>query len=670
MDKHWKIAVNTPLNRLFTYQVPGDVDIAAGSSVLVPFGKGNRKTSGLAVAFEENIPRDFVSKPIDSVRDDRPPLSPHFFQWIKWMSEYYNYPLGKVQESVFPPLKKSNGPSRTRKSSPVPDRPRTENPDFTEDQKRVLNEFRHDGFQPHLLFGVTGSGKTEIYIQLAQKKLSQGLATLVLVPEIALTPQLLRRFSERFPGQVAVLHSQLTPREKTNQWWSVVDGQKKILLGARSALFCPVPNLGLIIVDEEHESSFKQEEKLRYQARDSAVVRSKLEKIPIVLGSATPSIETWNNVLLKKYHLLEMPRRVSDRELPTVEIIDMKNKKKPGAVAVELPFWLSSELYKALEENLAQGCQSALFLNRRGMAPTTQCYECGFIYTCPNCDISLTLHGASNLVCHYCDYYQTLDTECPDCHEGEPKPYGLGTEMVEKELQKLFPQSRILRADRDEVTSREDIERLVTEMESNSIDFLVGTQMIAKGLDFKNLTLVGIVHADIALNQPDFRASERCFQLCTQVSGRAGRHEKKGAVFIQTYVPEHPSLRFSKHHDYRSFVEEELPLRRAFHYPPFGRLAMIRFSGLQKKEVENLSQMSKAFLNDLLEKFPQLTDLQILGPGPAPLARLKNKYRYQLLLKAQDSQVLAIVKKRLESFLSGQKSRVRVQFDTDPTSFS
>jgi len=668
VDQYWKVAVNTPLNVLFTYRSTDGQPIPTGTSVYIPFGKSNRKVSGLILGQEDSAPEGFKSKDITECRDDRPTLSESYLKWLTWLSTYYNYPLGKIQESVFAPLKKKEGPSTTRKPNPVPELPLGEAPSLTETQEKAITEFVWDGFQPHLLFGVTGSGKTEVYIQLAQKTLQENKAALVLVPEIALTPQLLHRFSERFPGQVAVIHSQLTPREKTNQWWSVVEGKKKILLGARSALFCPIPNLGLIIVDEEHESSFKQEEKLRYQARDSAVTRAKFENIPIVLGSATPSIETWNNVLSKRYHLLEMPERVSKRELPSVEIIDMK-KKTVDLKAPELPFWLSSELYWALENNWKNKNQSALFLNRRGMAQTTQCYDCGFIYVCPNCDISLTLHGTANLVCHYCEYYQKLDTHCPDCKEGEPKPYGLGTEMIEVELGRLFPGSRILRADRDEVTSRADIERLIADMEANAIDFLVGTQMIAKGLDFKNLTLVGIVHADIALNQPDFRASERCFQLCTQVSGRAGRHQKKGSVYIQTFVPDHPSLLFSKDHDYRSFVAEELPLREAFDYPPFGRLALIRFSGTRKTEVEQLARQSKDFLNGLIETYPQLADILLLGPGPAPIARLKNRFRFQLLIKSKNNKVLEIIKQRLQTFLESKKPKSKVQIDTDPCSF-
>lgn len=661
MDNRWQIAVNTPVKSLFTYSTDQE-NILPGVSVKIPFGPSNREVQGLVIEPFLKSETQFEVKKIITADEERPPLRPQFLKWLQWISDYYIYPLGQIQQLVFPPLKKESN-RKSRKAPIVPDVKKIEAPQLTDEQTVAMNAVELEKFQTYLLHGVTGSGKTEVYIELIEKVLQLGQTALVLVPEISLTPQLVRRFAERFPDDIAVIHSHLTDRERTDQWWQAFQAKKRLLIGARSALFCPMPNLGIIIVDEEHETSFKQEEKLKYNARDTAVMRGFFENFPVILGSATPSLESWHNCQLGKYKLLTMKHRVSKRPLPKVDIINLRDSsnKLEG-----LPYWLSAPLYKKLVENFELQRQSALFLNRRGVAPSVQCYSCGFIYMCPNCDISLTLHGKNHLVCHYCNYHQTMSEDCPDCKEGETKSYGLGTEAIEMDLLKLFPEARIFRADRDEINSREAVEEMVKKMENNEIDFLVGTQMIAKGLDFPNLTLVGVVQADIAFNIPDFRSSERSFQLNTQVSGRAGRHSIPGEVIIQTYKPNHFSLTAAKNHDYNQFVSEELENRKIFRYPPFGKLTTIRISGLREQQVVQEGQMIAEFAQQLIQNFPQLSDSQVLGPTPAPLTRIKNRYRYHILIKSSDHKVINLIGQRLFDFIQSHCKNTKCLIDVDP----
>ncbi|MCB0377168.1 MAG: primosomal protein N' [Bdellovibrionales bacterium] len=662
MSQLWQVAVNAPLREPFTYCDREGLDLALGQPVTVPFGPKNRQVAGLIVGQSSATHLEFEAKEILQAHPERPILHGELLQWLQWMANHYIYPLGRIQELVFPPLKKESRRG-SRKGAIVPEVITKTAPALTTEQRMAVASLALNQFQTYLLHGVTGSGKTEVYIEWIEQALAQGQTAMVLVPEISLTPQLIRRFAERFPDEIAVLHSHLTDRERTDQWWLAVEKKKRLLIGARSALFCPMPDLGIIIVDEEHESSFKQEEKLKYNARDSAVMRGQFENIPVVLGSATPSLESWSNAQTGKYKLLTMKNRVSDRPLPVVDVVNMLDcRDKPDF----LPHWLSPLLYEKLKNTYENQFQSALFLNRRGVAPSVQCYSCGFIYMCPNCDISLTLHGKSHLVCHYCNYHQTMDSECPDCKEGEPKAYGLGTEAVENDILKLFPGSRVFRADRDEINSREAMEEMIHLMESREIDFLIGTQMIAKGLDFTHLTLVGLVHADIAFNIPDFRANERSFQLCTQVSGRAGRHGQAGEVVIQTYKPDHPSLVAAREHDYQQFAESELQHRQLFHYPPYGRIMAIRLSGLHESEVVRDGESIMAYCQGLIGAFASLKGSQALGPTPAPLSRIKNRYRYHILVKSPNHQVLNFIGHKVAQFMEKNIKKTKCLLDVDP----
>ena len=665
----WRVAVDAPLKGALTYSAPAELrdQMRPGLRVLVPLSK--RKVSGLVLGPSTEPRGEFAIKDILSIESQYEALTPAMIEWIEWMSRYYLHPVGRVAALVYPSLEKTEKVRKSSRPSVVPLLDRSENLVLNPEQKKVVDDISQaSGFGVHLIFGVTGSGKTEIYLRLLEKTLAEGKAGLFLLPEIALTPQIIQRVSSRFPDQAAVLHSQLTDRERTNQWWEIVSGRKKILVGARSALFCPIPNLGLIIVDEEHEPSYKQEEKLKYHGRDSAIMLARSMNCPLLLGSATPSLESWSHAKSGKYQLHKLLKRVSDRSLPEIQVIDLRLEERKNP---DLPTWMSDPLHEILVKTHLEGKQSALFLNRRGLAPLVLCESCGYVHECPNCEISLTLHQHSHLVCHYCDYHENFKESCPSCKEGEMKPVGLGTEQIEKDLQRLFPNARVKRADRDEIQNRLDLEEMIQQMESREIDFLVGTQMIAKGLDFAGLQTVGLVLADIGFNIPDFRSTERSFQLITQMSGRAGRHtlagEDAGRVIIQTYNTEHPSLVKACAHDFEGFAEEELRTRKELHYPPFGRIASIRIKSpslVTVRETAGLTFQRAEALRTRQDSYS--TAIEILGPAEAPLAKLRNEFRYQMLIKALDPGTLNRFCFQLLGDESWVPRKAKVSIDVDP----
>lgn len=672
----WKVAVPVGKLQALTYSVTAemmaDERFRRGQGVIVPLG--SRKLSGVLLSPTEKDDT-IKTKHILSIDEDRPPLHDGFVQWLEWLARYYVWPIGQVTEMAFPSLGRAkNARQKERKSKTAPIAPEHEElqkpPILTAEQRQVIGAIQDSpGFNAHLVHGVTGSGKTEIYMHLLEKVVAAGQQGIVLVPEISLTPQLVDRFTRRLGNAVAVIHSHLTPREKTNQWWAMLEGKKQILIGARSALFCPLPKLGMIVIDEEHESSFKQDEKLKYNARDAAVMLAKFSNCPVVLGSATPSLETWHNANTGRYKYHELKLRVADRAMPTIEVIDMRaerdERKQSGFT--DLPFWMTQNLYTGIKETLEKKEQAALFLNRRGVAQAVVCPDCGHTPECPNCAVKLTLHGRSHLLCHYCDYHETLREYCSKCASGEPKPLGLGTEMIENDLVKIFPGARVARMDRDEISSREDLERMIKAVEDREVDLLVGTQMIAKGLDFPGLTLVGLVMADVAFNLPDFRSSERSFQLLTQVSGRSGRHLDEGAgrVIIQTYNPEHPSIQYTCAHDYQGFAQFELNFREALGYPPFWRLASFRIQGLEQNAVEETARRLKKRALALQSKSPNFASIEILGPAPCPLARLRNNYRWQLLVKGPDAGALVTFCRHLCENQDWVPPKIKLAVDID-----
>ncbi|MGE3974042.1 MAG: primosomal protein N' [Bdellovibrionales bacterium] len=671
--KFVQVAVEAPLKSVLTYSLPLDMQTEdlLGRAVKVPLG--SRQAQGVVIDFIENpvTPEGVGIKNISEVLTEYPPLPAHYREWLLWLSKYYMHPPGQVTSLAYPPLS-SIGARKTRKSEILPQAQVRQEPTLTEEQAHVLQEIKSkSGFGVHLLFGVTGSGKTEVYLQLLKDTLARGEQAIVLVPEISLTPQMIQRFTNRFGQNIAVYHSHLTPREKTNQWWEMVTEGKQILIGARSALFCPLPKLGLIIIDEEHEPSFKQEETFKYHARDAAIMLAKTKGCPIVLGSATPSLESWNNAKEKKYSLHTMKHRVEHRPMPLIELVDLRELKlsaQSGDKKEDQPApWLSPQLYQKIKERLEKREQTALFINRRGMAPTVLCGDCGKRLDCPNCSVALTLHGKSNLICHYCDYRQTLPRICPECKDSELKALGIGTESIEQDLAKLFPDARIERADRDNITSREELEDIIQKMESNQIDILIGTQMIAKGLDFENLTLVGFIVADIGFNLPDFRAAERSFQLLMQMGGRAGRHPKPdqspGEVLLQTFNCEHSSVQHALHHDYVGFAEQELALRKELFYPPTGRIACLRLQSTQQSHLHRAGEQIVELAQRWIQKDSRFAHIEVLGPAESPFSKLKGKFRHQILIKSsQHASLNALCEKLLEPKFQG----VKISVDIDP----
>jgi primosomal protein N' (replication factor Y) len=556
------------------------------------------------------------------------------------------------------------------------------------EQMLALEKIRTAKSKVFLLHGVTGSGKTEIYLQAIANALEQGKGAIVLVPEISLTPQTVERFKARFSSDplrtlVAVLHSHLSTGERHDEWHKIRQGRARIVIGARSAIFAPVDPLGLIIVDEEHEHSYKQEESPRYHARDVAVVRGQMEGAVVVLGSATPSMESYYNVKRGKYELLELPTRVDDQKMPVVRVIDMRaeGRKQKGT-----PIF-SNQLKEAITQRLERHEQTILFLNRRGYSTSLQCPLCGYVAECQNCSVSLTFHRrAAKLICHICGHSATAPTTCPNakCRNPGIRYSGLGTEKVEDTLAKLFPHARVVRMDSDTLKRKEDYRRILGDFRAAKIDVLVGTQMIAKGLHFPNVTLVGIIYADLSLHMPDFRAGERTFQLLTQVAGRAGRGDVEGEVFVQAFTPFHPAIQYARRHDFTGFYDQEIEFREQLRYPPLSRIALITVRGRNEDKVRLSAEHVRMELEKLVvqrapsvcpvnseakersqEAGATLTDLIIAGPAPAPLARAETFYRYQIMMRTRAMTKLSRAIAKLQETIA-LPDDVRIAVDIDP----
>ncbi len=525
----------------------------------------------------------------------------------------------------------------------------------------ILPALRKGGFSPFLLHGVTGSGKTEIYLQAAANALELGKTVLVLVPEIALATQLEAHFLSRFGSRVALLHSGLTSGQRYDQWQRIAGGRADVVIGARSAVFAPLADPGLIIVDEEHDASYKQDEGFRYNGRDLAVLRASQSDAVVILGSATPSVTSYYNAGNEKYRLLVLEKRIEDRPLPEVEMVSMDSIKTVSG----RPPVFSPVLIRNLKENLACHEQSLVFLNRRGFANFMICRDCGQAVQCRHCQISLTLHkSGGKLLCHYCGYTLPGKTVCSSCRSASLVPIGVGTERLEQELSDVLPGARIARLDRDTCRKRNDYVRILKAVHKGEIDILLGTQMITKGHHFPNVTLVGIVLADTGLGLPDFRAGERTFQLISQVTGRAGRGEKPGRVIVQTFQPEHHSIRMARNHDYQGMYAREIELRKGLSYPPFSRIVNIRIEGSDEELVRN----SAMNLARVAVRLQQGSQPEILGPAPAPLTRLRDKYRWQLLLKGGKHELLHGFLNHLEPeiYTLSKGGRVRISIDVDP----
>ena len=523
-----------------------------------------------------------------------------------------------------------------------------------------------------LLHGITGSGKTLVYIELLRRIVDErGQTAIVLVPEIALTPQTVDRFRAAFGDRIAVLHSALSEGERYDAWLALKRGDKRIVVGARSAVFAPLENLGAIIVDEEHESSYKQGETPRYHAREVAIVRAKAEGAITVLGSATPSLESWSNAVSGKYRLLTLPDRVGGGKLPSVEVIDLRRTAVDYTAmaqgGIDYGAVIREPLHNAIVETMKRGEQSILLLNRRGYSSFIQCIDCGAVATCPHCSITLTHHrNPERLVCHYCLHKEDPRPDCARCGGRNLKQRGLGTQQVERLLCERFPGARIARMDVDTTSGKWAHTRILDRVAAGEVDILLGTQMIAKGLDFPNVTLVGVVDADVGINLPDFRASERCFQLLSQVSGRAGRGAKGGQVLIQTRLPNHHAVRYAVAHDYVSFVRDEMQGRVDPPYPPNVRLANIVFSGLVEDATAKLAIHAGEWLRELITTRAG-DEVTVVGPAPCPIERIKSRWRWHVLLKSdQPGELTRVGRYFMERFEIPNTAQLRVTLDRDP----
>ena len=541
--------------------------------------------------------------------------------------------------------------------------------DLNADQVSVMKQLNgyieSSSFVPTLLHGVTGSGKTQIYIETLKQVRKKGKDAIVLVPEISLTPQTVSSFKTHFGNDVAVLHSRMSGGERYDSWRKIQSGKVNIVIGARSAILAPLQNIGLIVVDEEHESSYKQNDPSpRYHARDVALVRGKMNNALVILGSATPGIESFYNAKTRKYRLLQLPNRVEELPLPKVEIVDMKEELHKNRGKSALVF--SERLLLKIEEKIELGEQIILLQNRRGFSTFILCRDCGHVENCKNCNITLTYHLRQHLLlCHYCDYQKQAPKICPQCQGVEMAYRGAGTQRVEEELKQYFPKIRVIRMDMDTTSRKGSHHRIIQDFRNGKYDVLLGTQMVAKGLDFPKVTLVGVISADTTLMLPDFRSSERAFQLFTQVAGRSGRKGKQGEVIIQTYDPRNHSIIFAQKHDYLRFFAKEIRERQELYYPPYSRLISIEFRGKKEHQVDQVA-------NEFAKSIPPAKFFRLLGPAPAPLSKLKNEFRYQVLLKydkEQDpngSRIRQQILPTMKKFSQGNRQSVKIALDIDP----
>ena len=691
------VVVPLPIYTALTYILSGHTfSPAKGSRVLVPVGR--RNMVGVAWGTPAKKPPSVDLKKVKRILDQGSILPESLISFLEWTSSYYFYPIGQVLAEALPPgllsarnrriSQISNGLPKSRDCRPEFPTWSTEVPlQLTEEQKIVLNTIcdalATKSYHPILVHGVTGSGKTEVYLRASKECVKQGRSVLVLVPEIAMTTQAVGWFVGRFGEEVTVLHSGLTEAQRRNQWFRIKEGKSKIVIGTRSAIFAPLSDIGLIVVDEEHDPSYKQSEKFRYQARDMALLRGRMSEATVIMGSATPSLSSFENSLSGKYQLVTMEKRVAERSLPEVVVVDRRKKEKKDQhhkLESARPEWLSQELKDATGDTLARGEQVLLFLNRRGFATYIFCPDCGHVFRCPHCEVTLTWHRGDKrtkskkdgvLRCHYCGMESVALPVCPQCKGQAVKTFGYGTEKIAADLEEIFPGARIARLDRDTVRTRRHLEDVILDFREKRLDILVGTQMITKGHDFPGLTLVGILCADLSLNFPEYHATERTFQLLAQVAGRAGRGERPGRVLIQTWLPDHYVLGCATTHDFNAFYEKETKFRKALGYPPFGRLINLRFSGRKKTQVcditGNVARLAKNLAKGI--KGTGGSQVEVLGPAPAPRAKIKDRYRWQILLKSSSlSNLRALCTGILSRKADMVPSGVRMEVDVDPYS--
>ncbi|MBN2689210.1 MAG: primosomal protein N' [Gammaproteobacteria bacterium] len=655
-----KVAINVPLPTLFDYLPPLKSKIEQlkpGIRLEVPFGR--RTMVGILLNVESETSLEIKKlKAAKLLIDSEPILPRELIELGKWISNYYHYPIGETLFNILPKLLRDGDLPAEIKDKTEP----TKNKKIVEEKIPILNKHQNEAvktiqstqnFKPFLLDGVTGSGKTEVYLNAIESVLNQNKSALVLVPEISLTPQTIARFTERFKQDIAILHSRLTNKERAENWQRAKGGIAKIVIGTRSAIFTPMSNLGIIIIDEEHDLSFKQQSGLLYSAKNVGVMRAKLLDIPIILGSATPSLESVHNAEKNKYVKLHLPERAGKAVHPSINLIDMRNNAAKHG--------LSNKLTAQIKEHIARKGQVLIFINRRGYAPTLMCKNCGWSAECTNCDARMTLHMQPKyLHCHHCDKTIKVYKECPKCHSTKLSPSGFGTERIEEGLETLFPDTKIVRIDRDTTKTKGKINKIVADINNQNYQILIGTQMLAKGHDFPNVTLAAILNADGGLFSSDFRAEEYTAQLITQVSGRAGRAERPGEVYIQTYNPEHPLLIQLIQNGYQAFAQDALRERKEALLPPFSHWCLIR-SRSNKQELalqflENVKTLAEPYLTE---------NIQVLGPITPPMARRAKQYHAQLLISSPNRNTLH---KLLDKLIPSIKppSNLHYSVDIDP----
>ncbi|GAA5481716.1 replication restart helicase PriA [Haloferula sargassicola] len=760
-----RVLIDGPSELVFDYAIPEGLPVQPGCRVRVPLR--NRTSTGTVLAVSSSDPADlgFALRPLHSLTDPEPLVTPKLLELAHWIVNYYGASIESVIRVLVPEAVRTEDKSaKTRKAVHLPQPPSAEelnqlakrapkqhailsllahaegntipladlgatanasvkalekkglvqlldqqvrrDPEadgidellpttdlpLSSEQQQALAAIMVKEFstpsppspaegrthpritdhstlgtpaKPILLHGVTGSGKTEVYLQAARHTLEAGKTVLVLVPEISLTPQTVRRFRARFADiqdQVAVLHSNLSQGERFDEWHRIRKGKARIVIGARSAVFAPLPDLGLILVDEEHENSYKQDQIPRYHGRDVAVLRGHLEGATVVLGTATPSLESWQNALDGKYQLLRLTHRADGQSLPLIRVIDMRLESKKQK---SKDTFLSDRLRNAITDRLEKNEQTILFLNRRGFARSLQCPACGHVCTCPHCALALTYHRTDDrLICHICGHQAVVPRKCPECKDPAIVLQGFGTQKVEDVFRKVFPAARIARIDADALRKKNALRDLLNAFRARKIDVLIGTQMIAKGLHFPNVTLVGILNADIGLHVPDFRAGERVFQLLTQVAGRAGRGSLEGEVIVQTFTPHSPSIQFARHHDFDGFAEQELEMRRQFGFPPFTRCAVLTSRSTHERRAEfTLQTLHRRLKEDL----PQ--GIELGEPLPSPLVKAHGQFRFQLMLRGPKARALT---RHVQQVLAKTTlpEDVTVVFDMDALSFT
>ncbi len=665
-----QVAVPLPVTGLFSYSLPAgwQEKAQAGVRVRVPFK--NRELVGYLVSQKE-VTEEITLKPVLEILDDAPVLSPAMLELTRWISQYYGSSWGEAIENALPKwVKYGKKAVRAMARGSVPtlseSGPKKMDYDLSRDQRTALdammNALSSAQPKPILLFGVTGSGKSEIYTRAIQEVLRQNRSAICLVPEIALTEQLRLFFLHHFGNNLEILHSKLSDGERFLAWKRLEAGERGVILGPRSAVFAPVTNLGLIIMDEEHEGSYKQETSPRYHAREVASWRAQNEKALFVMGTATPSLETMYRAQAGEIERVDLPTRIDEKSMPVVHILDLKDaagtRKKPAMITLKLA--------AEIEANLKRKEGTLLLLNRRGFSTHIHCPQCGAVETCNSCHVSLTHHQEEDkLLCHYCNYEKPASGICSQCKANVLRFTGFGTEKVESEIAARFPSARIARMDTDSVRRRGSHQVILQDFREEKIDILIGTQMIAKGFDFPHVTLVGVILADVGLSLPDFRSAERTFQLLTQVAGRAGRGTKPGRVFIQTYSPDHPSIRLAKHHDYMGFYRLELAERLQYRYPPHTQLINLIVRSRDEKKAYTFARS----IRDEWQKALLLRDSasELLGPAPLPFYKLRGHYRWHVMIKSPRKSETA---RWAASFLSAVKKPSGVAFalDVDPLS--